>query len=122
MSEALDGQSCALALRPVGQLGKSVLQSVMRRRAERMIKDRLSLQPGEAVVAPAVEFQHIKLLFEERDERQKPLALQTMLVELVRRAVRGGDNHHPGVEERGEQSFEDHRVGDVVDRELVETQ
>ena len=45
-----------------------------------------------------------------------------MLIQLVGRTVRGGDDRHPGVEQRGEQPFEDHRVGDVVDLEFVEAQ
>ena len=84
--------------------------------------DRLAVQPGQAVVAAAVELEHIELLLQERDERQKPLALQPVLVELVRRAVGGRDDHHPGVEQRGEQALEDHRIGDVLDLELVEAQ
>ena len=62
--------------------------------------DRLAAQSGEAPVAPAVELQHIELLFEQLDERQEPLALQTMLVERVRGAVRGRDDDHSGVEQR----------------------
>jgi len=45
-----------------------------------------------------------------------------VLVELVRRTVRGGDDHHPGIEQRGEHPLEDHRIGDVVDLKLVEAQ
>jgi hypothetical protein len=63
------------------------------------VVDLFAVQPGEAVVAPAVELQHIELLFEQRDERQKPFALQSVLVELVRSAVRGRDNHNPCVEQ-----------------------
>ena len=94
----------------------------MRRLAERVVVDRLAVQPGQPIVAPAVELEDIELLLEQRDERQKPLALQTVLVELVRRAVRGRDDHNPGVEQRPEQAFEDHRIGDVLDLKLVEAQ
>jgi hypothetical protein len=45
-----------------------------------------------------------------------------MLVELVRCLVRGRHDHHPGIEECREQAPEDHRIGDVVDLELVEAQ
>ena len=36
--------------------------------------------------------------------------------------VRGRDDHGPSVEQGAKQSFEDHRIGDVVDLELVEAQ
>ena len=111
------GAGCA-----IGQLGKGVFERVVRGLVERVVVDRLAVQPGEPVVAPAVELKHIELLFEQRDERQKPLALQAMLVELVRRAVRGRDDHNPGLEKRPEQTLEDHRIGNVVDLKLVEAQ
>ncbi len=53
---------------------------------------------------------------------QKELALQTVLVEPVRRVVRGHHHDHPGVEECREETPEDHCVGDVVDLKFVEAQ
>jgi hypothetical protein len=61
-------------------------------------------------------------LLEECDEGEKELALQTVLVEPVRRLVRRRHDHHSGVEECREQASEDHRIGDVVDLEFVEAQ
>ncbi len=90
--------------------------------AERRVIDLLARQPGEPIVAPAVERQHKKLSLQESDKRQKPLAVQAVLVKLVRRAVRGRHDHDAGIEQRREQAFEDHRVGDVVDLELVEAE
>ena len=48
------------------------------------------------------------------------LAVEAVLVEIRRRAVRGGDDRHAGIEQRGHQPREDHRVGAVGDHHLVE--
>ena len=46
----------------LGQLGKCMRESVVRCWAERAMVDGLALQPGKAVIAPAVELEHIELL------------------------------------------------------------
>ena len=82
----------------------------------------LAGQPRQPIVAAAVEFELVEPLLQQLDERQKAVALQPVLVEPVRRPVRGRDDDRAGLEQRPEQPFEDHRVGDVVDLELVEAQ
>src|SRR6266478_5597921 len=52
----LDEKRGAFAGRAVGQLGKGVLERIVRRLAERVMIDRLASKPREAVVASAVEF------------------------------------------------------------------
>ena len=116
------GKGRAGTERAIGQLSESVLERTLRRFFERVVVDRLAMQPGEAIVASAVELEDKELLLEQRDERQKALALQTMLVELVRCAVRRRDDHNSGIEQCPEQALEDHRIGDVLDLKLVEAQ
>ena len=69
-----------------------------------------------------VELHHVEPLAEHVDERHEPLALQPVLVKLGRMPVRGGDDHHPALEQFLEQPPDDHRVGDVGDLELVEAE
>lgn len=47
---------------------------------------------------------------------------QAVGIQAVGRIVRGHHEHHAAIEERIEQTAEDHRVGDVRDVELVEAQ
>ena len=56
------------------------------------------------------------------DERHEQRAVQTVLVELVRRHVRGGDDHDAEREQLREQPAEDHGVGDVGDMKFVEAE
>ena len=44
------------------------------------------------------------------------------LEQVVWGGVGGGDDHDPTLEQRLEQTAEDHRVGDVIDLEFVEAQ
>ena len=57
---------------------------------------------------------------QERDERQEQRAVEPVLVEVVGRDVRGRDHHDARGEEGREQPAQDHRVGDVAHRKLVE--
>jgi hypothetical protein len=45
--------------------------------------DRAADQTVKAIIAPAVELEHVELFLEQPDERQKELALQAVLVEPV---------------------------------------
>ena len=60
------------------------------------------------------------VLFDQRDRRQEARALQAVLVELVRRGVGAGHQHHAFGEQALEQAAQQHRVADVADEELVE--
>jgi len=53
---------------------------------------------------------------------QKALALKTMLESSSGARFGGRDDHDSGIEQRSEQRSKDHRIGDVVDLELVEAQ
>ena len=47
--------------------------------------------------------------------------MNAILVKVLRRSVAGGDQDDALVKEVGKQLLEDHRVGDVCDLELVQT-
>ena len=56
------------------------------------------------------------------DERHEQGAVQSVLVEIVRRHVRGGDHHDAALEQLREQPPEDHGVGNVGDVKFVEAE
>ncbi len=58
--------------------------------------------------------------FEHVDEGQEKLPVQPVAVKIVRRHVRCRDDDCAMLEKNGEKTPDDHRVGDVVDREFVE--
>ena len=91
-------------------------------RAQRCIVDRRADELFQPVVGPRVEFDDVEPLAQERHERQEERAIEPVLVEIVRRHVRCGDDDDAGLEQRREQSAQDHRVGDVAHRELVEAE
>jgi hypothetical protein len=83
------------------------------------------LAPGQLFqpeVGARGEPRHLHVLLDHRDEGQKQRAIEPAAVEIVRRDVRGGDDHDAEFEQPREQPAEDHRVGDVGDVEFVEAQ
>ena len=62
------------------------------------------------------------LVLSSVDEGQEAVAVEAVLVEPVRRPVRGGDHHEAALEQAFEQPAQDHGVGDVDDVELVEAE
>ena len=75
-----------------------------------------------AVVLAAAQLQDLQPLLHQFDERQEAVALQTVPVEIVGRAVRGRDHRQAFAEKGFEQAAEDHRIGNVGDLKLVEAQ
>ena len=62
------------------------------------------------------------MLLDERNERQKELAIEAILVELARVDIRGRDHHHLVLEQRLEEPAEDHGVGNIRHMHLIEAQ
>ena len=62
------------------------------------------------------------MLFEQADRRHEARALQTFLVQVIRRDVGGCDQRDAALEQPAEQVAEQHRIGDVGDEQLVEAQ
>lgn len=65
---------------------------------------------------------HNALLLQALDEGHKELALEAVLVELVRAAVGGGNEEKAAVEETSKEAVQDHGVRNVVDEELVQAE
>ncbi len=59
---------------------------------------------------------------QQRDERQKQPAIETVLVQFARRQVRSRHHYNAELEQPREQAAEDHGVGNVGDVKLVEAQ
>ncbi len=79
-------------------------------------------EQAQPIIGAAVEIHHFGVAFEQFDRRQEAAPLQSVLVQRVRRNVRGRDERDTFVEQMRKQFAEDHRVADVRDEELVETQ
>src|SRR5262245_14120504 len=67
-----------------------------------------------------VEAYDVTMPFQQRNERQEQSAVQSVFVEIARREIRGCDHEDVEFEQSGEQTAEDHCVGDVGDMEFVE--
>ncbi len=78
------------------------------------------LQGAQAIVHPAIDVDHFRMLLDQRDGGQEAAALQAVLVQLIRYDVGGGDQRHAAAEKLLEQAAENHGIGDVGDKELVE--
>ena len=82
-------------------------------------------RPGELLqpeIGARGQPRHLHVLLDQRDERQEQRAVESVLVELVRRHVGGRHHDHAEFEQPREQPAEDHRVGNVGDVEFVEAQ
>ncbi|MNE82094.1 hypothetical protein D3C80_1787880 [compost metagenome] len=62
----------------------------MGRFVERTVEQLRLLQVTQAVVDAAVDVDDVGILLDQRDSRQEPRALQTVLVQAVRHDVRRG--------------------------------
>lgn len=80
-----------------------------------------ALQCLSAIVDPIVQTNHIAMVLQYSDKRDKVAPLQPILVQIVGTAVARGDHHDALVEQVREQPLQDHRIGNVGDLELVET-
>lgn len=74
------------------------------------------------VVGLRVEVDDAQFVLQQVDAGDEGLALNSVLVQVVRVAVRGGYQHHAVRHERLDQSAQDHGVRDIDDLELIETQ
>ena len=79
-------------------------------------------QPVLAIILRALQFNHVQMRVNELDERQKQRPVQPVLVQVLRRPVRRGDDHHPARQQLFKQAPDDHRIGDIADLHLVKRQ
>ncbi len=95
----------------------------MRRlRPERRDVDVGAFELAETIVGCRIETDDIGVSLEQRHERQEQAAVQPVTIEIVRRNVGRRDQHEPAIEQALEQAGQDHRVGDILDLELIETE
>ncbi len=91
-------------------------------RADGRVIDRGASELLQPVVGARVELDDVEPLLDQRDEGQEQRPVEPVLVEIVGRDVRSRRHHDARGEQRREQSGQDHRVGDVAHRKLVEAQ
>ena len=88
----------------------------------RHVPHRLAAELLEAEILRRLEPHDLHVRAQQRDEREKQRAVESVLVEFVRLDVRGRDHHDAVFEQPREQPPENHRVGDVGDMKFVEAQ
>ena len=74
------------------------------------------------IIDTGLQLDHLTLFLEQWNEGQKVTSLQTILVEVIGRSVRGGHHHHATSEEFLEEVTQYHGVANVGHLELVQTQ
>jgi len=74
------------------------------------------------VIGATIHINHMHVLHDGIDGRQKTLAIEAVGVQLLRRLVGGGDDHHVMLEEHLEQASQDDCVADITDEKLVEAE
>ncbi|MNE12692.1 hypothetical protein D3C80_1055040 [compost metagenome] len=87
----------------------------------RQIQVRLS-QGAQTIINAGVNVHHIAILVNQVDRRQEARALQTVAIQIVRRNIGGGDQRDATGKQRLQQRRQQHGVGDIGNKELVETQ
>ncbi|RMP71449.1 hypothetical protein ALQ17_05340 [Pseudomonas fluorescens] len=83
------------------------------------LNTRARMQP---VILSPIHRNHLHVLLDRRNARQKSLAVETLGIQLIRWLVGGADHHHAFFEHHLEQPPEDNRVTDVIDEQFVEAQ
>src|SRR5690625_2588377 len=71
------------------------------------------------VIGGALQLVHIHVLLQQFDKRQEELSVQTTLIKLLGRDVRGGDHDDTAREQRLEKPAEDHCIGNIRDLEFI---
>src|SRR5262249_49187742 len=108
--------------RRIGQPRKGFVERGGRRGAERRQIDVEPLDAPAPIILAAVELEDVETLFQQGDEGQEILALESILLEIVGLIVRGGDDDESVFEQGLEESPQQHGVGDVLDLEFVEAE
>ena len=86
------------------------------------VPDRRLGEAFKSVVAFRRQLEDFALCLDHLDEGQEELAVEPILVEIVRMAVRGRDDGDAVLEQVLEQAPEDHGIGNLGDLELVEAE
>ena len=86
------------------------------------LKDRRALELAQSIVHAVLDLEYVDVSFDQRDRRQKTLALQAVAIQIAGRDIRCQDERDAAPQETFEKRAEQHRVGDVGDEEFIETQ
>ena len=105
-----------------GEPPPGVVKRGVRRGVGRHVPDRQAGELFQTKIGARIEPHHVHVLFQHVDERHEQRAVQAVLVEILRRHVRGRHHHDAALEQLREQPSEDHGVGDVGDVEFVEAE
>ena len=113
--QLLRGAVVAAGEPPPGIVERGVCRSIGRH-----IPHREACEFFQPEIGARIEPHHVHVFFEQLDERHEQCAVQAVLIKIVRRNVRGGDDHDAEVEQLREQPAEDHGIGNIGDMEFVE--
>ncbi len=108
--------------RVTGQPTPGGVERRLRLRIGRRVVDGSAGKLLQAEIGARLELEHVEPPLHLGDEGQEQRTVQTVLVEILRIDVGRGDHDHALVPERREQAAEDHRISDVIDRELIEAE
>ena len=109
--------------REIGQAEESLADLRGSAVAQRGVPSVDSSEPLQPVIVRTVQRHDVKPGLDQGDEGQEMFAVESILVELGRGAVAGGDDRQAMLlDQRGEQPAHDHRIGRIVDHHLVEGQ
>jgi hypothetical protein len=113
-------------MRSIGSSSRPVASPEMRARVPRRGRTQWrqvglqALQGLAAVVDAALDADDVEPFLEQFNGRQHALPVQAVRIETVGSVVAGHDEGHAVAEQPEQKSFQDHRVGDVGEVELVE--
>ncbi|MNP21925.1 hypothetical protein D3C76_1145640 [compost metagenome] len=79
-------------------------------------------QRSQAIVHARIDIHNVAVLFDGLDSWQETRALQTVAIKVVRRNVRRRHQRNSARKQRFHQAAQQHGVGDIGDKKLIETQ
>ena len=83
----------------------------------------LNLGTGmQAMILFTLDGNDLHMRLERSDGRQEALAVVALGIELIRRLVGGGHQHHALLHHQAEQAAQQHGIADIADEQLVETE
>lgn len=74
------------------------------------------------MIDTAIELEQVETRFQQVDEGQEELAVDAVLVEIIRMPVGGRYHDHAFLEQAFKQAAQDHGIGNIRDLEFVEGQ
>ena len=119
---ALESDRLRLCLGTVRQRGKGPVERRISFRATRNMINGLPTHPPKPVILAVIQPEHFVTCLQDTDERQEKITLQTIFIKLVRSSVRRRNNNDSHFEHGKEQAGYDHRIGNISNLELIETE